>query len=201
MPRIPRPGARVARRAVALLAVASGAVAAVSGCAGPGADLSPLEEAAIKAQDAGVDADQLEVLQSGEIGFEEYEAAMNRAYDCMREAGITVDLRGTKQYHGVTILDATTSTKAVGSGREADCYERHARYVDAYWQVESPDAVAYAARREVALRPALQQCLTDRGIDWPQDASFTELSDLAFGPGTDPAANCLDEIGYSEWVG
>ncbi len=186
--------------------VAVGVAASVAAC-GSSADTSaaatsPVEAAAAQARESGAAQDQLDILESGEVTFEQYELAMNRAYECMREAGVTVDVKGVKKYHGVTVIDATTQGDDEATAVADDCYLRHARFVDAYWQVSSPDAVAYADRRAAALKPLLQDCLTARGIDWPSDASFDDLANLAF----DPAAmtgnsNCLDEIGYSEWDG
>ncbi|GIG20910.1 hypothetical protein Cch01nite_16340 [Cellulomonas chitinilytica] len=191
-----------------LLLTATGLVAVLSACsptstpdAVPTSGLSPLEQSAASAREAGVDEAQLAILESGSVGFEDYELAMNRAYECMRAAGVDVDVRGVKPYHGVTILDVTIEGGGHADALAEDCYERHARYVDAYWQVSSPDAVAYAERRAVALKPALQQCLTDQDVDWPQDASFEELGNLAFGPGTDPEQSCFEQIGYSQWEG
>jgi hypothetical protein len=199
----------VSLRAVTAALLTAGLLGAMTACsAGTAApvettsgETSALESAAAQARAAGVDEDQLAILESGAVDLEEYEAAMNRAYDCMREAGATVDARGTKSYHGVTILDATTQALDAGDAAVDDCYTRHALYVDSYWQVSSPGAVAYAERRAVALTPALRECLTGQGVDWPQDASFEELSNLAFGPDLDPASNCLERIGYPTWEG
>ncbi len=198
-------------RAASLVLLTAGLVGAVAGCsagstATPPAETSPseaspLEASAAQARDAGVDADQLDVLESGAVEFEDYELAMNRAYECMRDAGATVDVRGVKRYHGVTVVDASTQEPAGSAGVVDDCYRRHAQYVDAYWQASSPDAVAYAERRAVALRPALRDCLTEQGVDWPEDASFGDLTNLAFGPGLDPESNCLEQIGYPAWDG
>ncbi len=148
-----------------------------------------------------MDQEQISILESG-VEFEDYELAMSRAYECMRDAGITVDVRGVRTYHGVAILDTATSSTNAEAALVDHCYERHARYVDAYWQVSSPDAVAYAERRATTLKPLLQKCLTRKGIDWPVDASFEDLSALAFGPQQDLREfNCLDDIGYSDWDG
>jgi len=187
-----------------LLAV--GVTTLLAGCGSSGgasaAVSTPLEASAAEARAARVDDDQLELLESGTVTYEDYELAMNRAYDCMREAGVTVDIKGVKKYHGVTVLDATTQTADGDPAISDDCYLRHARYVDAYWQVSSPDAIAYADRRADALKPLLRDCLTERGIDWPKDASFEELGNLAFDPAAAPdETNCLDEIGYSDWDG
>jgi hypothetical protein len=192
------------RAAVLLLAVVGGAAAcspAVVPDDAPSATLSPLESAADSARAGGADAAQVAVLESGTVEFEDYESAMNRAYECMRAGGVEVVVHGVTPHHGVTVLDVAIESSPEADALADDCYHRHAEYVDAYWQVSSPDAVAYDERRAVALTPPLRQCLTEHDIDWPKDASFTELSNLAFGPGTDPAANCLDEIGYSEWDG
>jgi len=199
----------VSLRAVTAVVLAAGLLGTLTACstandsspAETTAETSPLESSAAQARAAGVDEAQLAVLESGAVEFEDYETAMNRAYDCMREAGATVDVRGTKSYHGVTVIDATTQALDAGDAAVDDCYTRHALYVDSYWQVSSPDAVAYAERRAVALTPALRECLTGQGVDWPRDASFEELSNLAFGPDLDPASNCLERIGYPTWEG
>jgi len=192
-------------RAAALLLAVVGGVTACGPAATPddppATAVSPLESAAVSARAAGADPAQIAILESGTVAFEDYESAMNRAYECMRAGGVDVTVNGATPYHGVTVLDVAIESGGDADGIADDCYERHARFVDEYWQVSSPGAVDYDERRAVALKPLLQQCLTEHDIDWPQDASFTELGDLAFGPGTDPAENCLDEVGYSVWDG
>lgn len=193
-------------RTTALTSTVAVALAVFTACApsdaSPPVDDAPsLEASATEAREAGASEEQVAVLESGEIAFEDYEAAMNRAYACMRDAGVTVDVVGVRSYHGVTVLDATMVAPEGGDAVVDECYLEHARYVDAYWQVSSPDAVAYDERRATALKPLLRDCLTQRDVDWPADASFDELARLALDPGASAEENCLDAVGYSTWDG
>jgi hypothetical protein len=208
-----------------LVGTAAALVAAavvLTGCTGestPRATADPVAEAvaAVKAQ--GGDADELAAFSDRTITYDEYEAAMTRAFDCERALGATVTVTGTKKEEGVTRIEATTTARSADAKALDDCYTHHAQAVDMYWQVSSPDAVAFQERRSAALLPALRDCLTRHGVDWAKDESFHEL--MAKGVtgrqgddagSTDGAVtldsgssgaqlDCPAEIGYASWDG
>jgi hypothetical protein len=203
------------RRCVAALGGLAVGAALLGGCSGgPAAPVAtptgPVDIATQARQAKGVDPEQLAVFDDGDVTYDEYETAMGRAFDCMRDGGLKVVVAGTKTQNGVTVLSYTIAgtsreTDLAGpAGRKLqdDCYDRAARYVDSYWQVSSDDAVAYFERRAAALTPPLRTCLTDAGGDFPADASFDELLHVAVDlTEKDPASDCIGEIGYSSWQG
>jgi len=202
--------------AVVLVAGCSGAPAA----SGPaptrptttGPTTGPVDIPTQARQAKDVDPEQLTVFDDGDVTYDEYEGAMNRAFECMRDAGLRVAVAGTTTQNGVTVLNYTVAGTTsqtdlagpAGRGLQDDCYDRAARYVDSYWQVASDDAVAYFERRAAALAPPLRACLTDAGRDFPADASFDDLLHIAVElqeSDPDPASDCIGVIGYASWRG
>jgi len=179
--------------------------------AGPAADPEPPPPASLveSARDGGAGPDQLAELED-DVTYAEYETAMNRAFECMRAAGLAVTVTGTGRQNGTTVLRYTVSgttaaTDLAGSaGQELQdaCYVREARFVDMFWQTQSEEALAWSARQEAALAQPLRDCLVADGTDVPGDASFLDLvhaaSDLT---ARDPSSDCMGDIGYSSWDG
>ncbi|NNH07791.1 hypothetical protein [Cellulomonas fimi] len=162
------------------------------------------------AEQAEVGAEQMAILEDGDVTYDEYETAMNRAFECMRTAGFAVTVTGTNRQNGTTVLDfsvqGTTSdtdlATQAGRSRQEACYVEEARFVDAFWQTASDEVVAFEERRASALEPLLRECLASAGADVPTDASFVDLvhvaSDLTSKNRTD---DCIGEIGFSTWDG
>lgn len=205
---------RTARRpvvaALAILTVALTAACSAGPASSDSTPTGPVDIAAQARQAKGVDPEQVAVFDDGDVTYDEYETAMNRAFDCMRDAGLKVVVSGTKTQNGVTVLNFTiagTSSETdlagpTGRKLQDECYDRAARYVDSYWQVSSDDAVAYFERRAAALAPLLRACLTNAGGDFPADASFDDLIHIAVRlTEKDPASDCMGDIGYSSWRG
>jgi hypothetical protein len=181
----------------------------------------PVVAAAAAARAHGADQSQVDVFADGHVTYDEYEQAMTRAFECQRALGATVSVTGTVEKGGVTRIQYTTTTGGADTAALDDCYTRFAQAVDMYWQVSSPDALAFQEQRAAALMPALRECLTEHGVDWSDDESFHDL--LAKGvrgqqvteapeggselPATvtaddgGPAFNCPLEIGYPDWAG
>ena len=202
-------------RGVAALGGLLVALVLLAGCSGEPTEpaptaTGPVDIATQARQAKDVDPEQVAVFDDGDVTYEEYEAAMNRSFECMRDAGLRVNVVGTKTQNGVTVLNYTVSGTTTGTdlagpagrGLNEGCYARAARYVDSYWQVSSDDAVAYFERRAAALAPPLRACLTDAGADYPTDASFDELLHVAGQLWEkDQTTDCIGEIGYSSWNG
>lgn len=211
-----------ARRAAAAAACLA-ALIAVASCSrsdpGPTATGDAVAQALAAVEADGGDADQLAAFADGVITYDEYEAAMTRAFDCQRALGATVTVTGTVQAKGVTRIEATTTAGTADQKALDDCYVQHAQAVDRFWQVSSPDAVAFAERRAKALLPALRSCLTEHGVDWADDESFSDLlskgvvgstgepaddesGEVVVGSdGSQPQFDCAQEIGYPTWNG
>lgn len=163
----------------------------------------PMVEAQQGAAQAGAGPEQIAVLADGVVTYDEYEQSLERAFACMRDAGSTVNVSAPKQLNGVTVLPFTFSAADDAQRDAADaCFLRHAEFVDTYWQVGSPDAVAFEERRSAALLPALRECLDEHGVDWAEDETFEDLVSKSVTKPSDPVQfNCMAEIGYMKWSG
>lgn len=92
-----------ARRAAAAAACLA-ALIAVASCSrsdpGPTATGDAVAQALAAVEADGGDADQLAAFADGVITYDEYEAAMTRAFDCQRALGATVTVTGTRPGQG-----------------------------------------------------------------------------------------------------
>lgn len=207
------------------LAAAASALLLTTGCTSPGAAPAPTPtatasetpdaadraaQAVENARAAGADPSQIEILQDGVVTFEEYEAAMLRSLECMRGHGFDVRVNGTKPSDGVEVLDfevRPTSPELEFSNEDAvakveECRDVWSAEVDAFWQVWSPDAVAFAERRDAAVAPAMRACLEEHGVTVADDATMRDMilasTDLQ---SKDADVDCVDESGYLTWQG
>lgn len=184
-----------------------------TGTAPAGGSRSPADVAAEAVEHlraVGADPSQVEILQDGVVTFEEYEAAMLRSLDCIRDLGYDVRVKGTKPSDGVEVLDFEvwpTSPELEFDNEEAvaavdACHETWSAEVDAFWQVSSPGAIAFAERRDAAVGPALRACLEDHGVTVAEGATMHDMI-LASGDlqSRDPDVDCLDGSGYFTWQG
>jgi len=197
-------------RPYAVAALVAVTAAALVSCSSQGgsqdAGSDPVPEMASALRAAGADQSQIDVFTDGSVTYEEYETAMNRAFDCQRELGATVAVTGTKTSGGVTVLDYTLQPNDAKMEALDECYATYAGGVDSYWQASSPQAVTYAERRAAALLQPLRDCLTEHDVDWSDDESFSDLRSRAVvGIGADASNpdgyDCLHEIRYAEWQG
>lgn len=183
---------------------------AACGGSGEGSATPAASGLVAEAREAGADESQLEILADGQVTYAEYEEAMNRAFACLRERDFDVDVKGTKPFNGVTVLDyqvqgttdATNLDDPTARERMLECELRYSDAVNSFWQVMSPDAVAFIERRDVALAPALAGCLGAHDVDVPDDATMHELVLASVDLTTrDESVDCLLEVGYDEWDG
>jgi len=197
-------------RPYAVAALVAATAAALVSCSpqggGEDAAVDPVAAAASSLRAAGADQSQIDVFTDGSVTYEEYESAMNRAFDCQRELGATVTVIGTKMSGGVTVLDYTLQPSDAAMDALDECYTTFAGGVDAYWQASSPTAVSFADRRAVALLQPLRDCLSRHDVDWSEDESFNDLRSRAIvGIGADSSDpdgyDCLNEIQYADWQG
>lgn len=160
-------------------------------------------------------AEQLAILESGQVTWEDYEAATNAAVDCLEANGFTISARSVVHQGGV---DQITYQVSYGNTSEVDpalmeldrkCVRAHSHYVSVFWMFETSDALAYRQRKEQALYPLFAQCLRERDVDVPADASFSDLHDLddpptEVGPDGDLHAlveSCYEVIDAQSWNG
>jgi len=170
----------------------------------PAAQPSLADTLVASAQGEQFDQSQRDILADGDVSFEEYESAVDRALTCMREGGLTVDRRGTTEVDGQARIDYTVDTPSGDRTAAAtldSCYDRYARLVDTYWQAVVPERDGYYARRDAALTPALQECLTRNDVTWAPGESMDELLLRAAELQEDGGADCPAEIGLATWSG
>lgn len=182
-----------------------------AGCTGPSTGgQGPADDPAAAARAAGADASQVEVLEDGAVTYAEYEAAMNRSFECMRERGFEVRVKGTVPSNGVTLLDYEVEGTSSGTDLESEsaralveeCRTTWSAEVDRFWQVSSPDAIAYAERRDAAIRPIMRACLEKHDVDLADDATMLDMIHAATDlQSTDESADCITESGYTTWQG
>lgn len=182
--------------------------AALAGCssgtpAKPTTSPDVVVAAMADAKAGGANPAQLALFADGVIDYADYESAINAFFSCAKDAGFTVNTGGTTISQGVTLLNYTVD---VPSGNDKDladaCYNKSFKFVDMYWQTDSPDAVAYSDRRAKALKPQLQDCLKGYNVDFPDDASFDELVDYSNKHLAEiETENCMDDIGVMTWQG
>lgn len=159
--------------------------------------------------DNRVDPSQISILESSALDYGAYESAMNSAFKCSTDKGIEIQGIAPETTHGNTRLNYAIGTGNSGLSLESatalfdECYEKYAIYVDQYWQLAEPSAVAWQARRESALKEPLQACLKEIGQDVADDSSFQDLSARAAIIATpdDLDSDCFTQIGYDEWDG
>lgn len=151
----------------------------------------------------GADPAQIALFADGVIDYTDYESATNNFASCAKDAGLTVTIGGTSVSQGVTLLQYSVKIPA-GKNRDLvdACYDKNLKFVDMYWQTESPDAIAYSDRRAVALKPQLQECLKGYNVDFPDDASFDDLINYSNKHMTEiDTENCMHDIGFMSWQG
>jgi hypothetical protein len=153
-----------------------------------------------------VDESQIEVLQADEVTFAQYQGAIGRSLDCMQDAGMQVVTNDVIRQNGKDLVSYAVAAGTLADSEAVDvqdeCYARYARYVDEFWQMSTPEALAYEERRADALRDPLAECLTGYGVDVPADASFRDLLVLdAQHAQVQQDQSCYDDLGISTWEG
>ncbi|MHA3946539.1 hypothetical protein [Cellulomonas bogoriensis] len=159
---------------------------------------SAVAEAMERAREDGADDEQLEILERGEVTFEEYEAAVGRTIACLREEGIevvddeVVDLRGFPEIY-YSYADATDGR----SDEETDeisqaCLRRHSLHVESLYRT-SPQAEAAQDEQFAPRRDAVLECLRDNGVTIEGDVSRQELESISAGSMSETGVNCLEE--------
>lgn len=205
---------RAADRLLAGSAAAAGVAAlliATAGCSGASTSgQGDTEDPARAARAAGADASQVEILEDGTVTYDEYESAMNRSFECMRERGFEVRVKGTVPSNGVTLLDYEVEGTSSGTDLESEsaralieeCRTTWSAEVDRFWQVSSPDAIAYSERRDAAVKPIMRACLEEHDVDLPDDATMLDMIHAATDlQSRDEGADCITESGYTTWDG
>lgn len=160
------------------------------------------------AQEAGATAEQVAILQeaqeTGEITFEAYSEAVDRALRCARQAGVAVQGDSTIEHRGLRLRSYSVPVEA--DPREPlpgypvhRCVADHSFWVERMYQLQPVSLEAQEAHYE-RYRSAIVDCLAEYGVEVEPDLSYEELSSQFRDPddeNTQTFGRCLDESGYS----
>ncbi len=122
----------------------------------------------------------------------------------MRDTGALVATKGTHVVEGKTLVDYSVEIPDDVDGLldETDaCYERHAALVDMFWQAAGTEGLDFDRRRDAALKPAMQECLSRHDVGWAAGDSMDELLAKSIELLESTQADCIEEIGYPTWQG
>lgn len=162
------------------------------------------------ARAAGATDEQIAVLElaseTGEVTFDAYNEAVDRALRCMRESGVEVHDFGTIDHLGLRIRDYSVPAEAEEADRREPlpgvpvhrCLAEHSFWVELAYQVQPKSLEAQEAHFE-QYRPAIIDCLAEQGIEVDRDLSQEEMA-TEFGRDEQERniyGRCLDETGYS----
>lgn len=164
-----------------------------------------LDELVEDAERAGAEESQVAILRSGEVGFAEYQAAMDRYVDCVRAAGVEVAGPRVHTKEGFPQYDLGFR---VGSGGLTDsqlnalvtqCQERYSKFVEIAY-VSSPEAKQAREDLLESLREPILACLRSNGVTIADDASTQELTqamdELESANVGDESKDCYLQTGY-----
>ncbi len=187
-------------------------VVLVAGCAGSGGDDATTLSSVLpgegipglfeEAKAAGADEHQLAALGDSAITFDEYETGMQRAFTCIRDAGIDVVELGIDESRGFPLLGYAVAASAPGFTEDetvavtTDCMVRFGKFVDLAWQILSDESVEVNDARWDRVRAPLLECLAEAGEDLPTDASRTELLASAQQIMDSGGVDCLTEVDF-----
>lgn len=126
-----------------------------------------------------------EAQQTGEVSFDVYSAAVDRALRCIRETGGQVDDRGAKERNGVPMrsYSVEASAEAANPAEVAGmsvhrCLAEHSSWVEMVYQGQSSTVEAEDAHWEQFREPVVE-CLREQGIEIDVNAPIAEIRDVA----------------------
>jgi len=192
------------RHGRALMGIAFVAALALGGCTGTpeaGNETSIDPRILEGARSGGADADQLAVLESGNVTFEQYQAAVDRTITCMRDAGIDVVGDAVTETRGFPEIQYSFATSSPGRTDEQttaiadDCIDSHSKFVEAAYQ-NAPGALEAQELQFDTYRPAIIECLRQNGVDIDDDAPPHDIFSAAGPLWEDKAVDCVAESGF-----
>lgn len=193
-------------RVAALLA--SGALISgfLTSCAGHADDTEPnlgeQSDARLAAALAEASSDdhvsdaQKAILAKSEVTFQDYELALGTYFSCVEKQGLKVHRGTTQKWQGVDIIDYTIesgssdSELALAEQIQDSCYRSEAELVSQYWGGGTVQALKWQEQFRIDMVPFLRDCLTEQGIDIPNEASFDELAQIDLSRELDDGSYC-----------
>lgn len=154
-----------------------------------------------QAQEAGASAEQLAVLEAGEVSFGEYEAAVNRSIACMRAAGI--DVVGGQVVDTRGFPEIPYSFAGSGEGRSDEqtvaladaCINEHSGFIEGAYQT-SPASLEAQDSRFQPFRNGIVDCVCENGQDVEDDAPREQVLLAAALVQESGGPDCLAESGF-----
>jgi len=205
----------VARQTRSILVTAAVALTVLGGCSvahsggreadeGPAADRGAPWFASIQtdindAKAADSSPEQIDALQNawrtGELTFEAYSAAVDRALRCVREAGFRVFEDQVRVYQGLKMrLYSVQSRPDAQEPAVEGCIKRHSYYIERAYQLQ-PASLEARERHFARYRDALLDCLADAGVAVDRQMTMDEIL-RSVGKGMDNGVDCLQTTGF-----
>lgn len=143
-----------------------------------------------QAQAAGAGDEQMAILEeaqaAGEVPFEVYSDAVDRALRCIREAGGQAEDRGTSESEGVlkrsygvgAETEAADPVEFLPGATVHRCIAEHSLWVEFAYQNQPSSVEAKEAFWEQH-RDAIVACLRAEGVDVAGDEPMSELQQLS----------------------
>jgi len=158
-----------------------------------------LVEVRVLAEDSGAGAEQLAILERGEITFAEYQAAVGRTVACMREAGIEVIGDRVTSSRGFPEINYSYSVTSPGRSEAAtdeisqECIVEHSMYVDGMYRA-SPAVIEVLDARFEPHRVPIIDCLRSHEVAVEDDAPRHVLERLVLQLQYETGEDCF--VGY-----
>lgn len=178
----------------------------LAGCASvtPSSDgsSSGFEYMITEAKKGGADPTQIAILEKGEVSYSDYEAAVNRSLQCMRDAGISVIDPVPDTSSGIIFLNYSWSpdlpgmTQDQGTALGTDCLNRYSFWVEVLYQVQ-PSSVEAEEQYFDQYRDAVVQCIRTNGGTVRDDATRDEAVSASHAVEDQTGVDCFRELGLS----
>ena len=155
-----------------------------------------------EAQKYGADPSQITILEKGEVSYPDYEAAVNRSLQCMRDAGISVIDPVPNNNEGITLLNYGWSSTLPGMTEDQgyalgdDCLKRFSYWVEQLYQLQ-PSSLEAMERHFDQYRDAVVQCIRTNGGTVRDDATRDEAALAAIDVENQTGVDCFRELGLS----
>jgi hypothetical protein len=187
----------------ALVATAALALAGCSGDEDPVPEPTPTLDARLleSAREGGASAEQLGVLQTGQVTFEQYQAAVNQTVDCMRDAGIDVIGDDVTQTRGFPEISYSFANSSAGRTAEQtlaiadECIATHSMYIEQAYQL-APGSLEQQEAAFDPYRESMVQCVRDNGGDVADDATAADVLIAAAALEVETGVSCTSQSGY-----
>ncbi|KGM13807.1 hypothetical protein [Cellulomonas bogoriensis] len=152
------------------------------------------------ARQQGASEEQLQIIESGEVTFDAYEAAVLRTIECLQDEGFDVDGPEVVELSGFPEVTYTYPVWTEGrtdeeAGQVARaCEDEHSSAVQGLYR-NSPEAQQAQAALVAEHRPAVVTCLQDQGVEATGDEELDALDTLVAQGEEATGTNCYLEQG------